>query len=170
LGERDTNLTPLLRVGLKRINLDERVLGDEELRHCPFARLVDDEIFRILLSEANGRRFTDGARIFLEADPGDSLFLVLKGEARLTIGSGAQMVDVAIVRKGELMGEREAAGESATRSYTATAAGEIELVEFPRAAVRILAHEYAAVAKHLEEIGHARKAAGAQLANFLSRW
>ncbi|HZA50175.1 MAG TPA: cyclic nucleotide-binding domain-containing protein [Myxococcaceae bacterium] len=161
---------PVIRVGLKRVNLDERVLGDAELRGCAFARLIGDHSLRVLLSEANGRRFADGARIFLQADPGDSLVLLLKGEARLTQGAGAQSVDVAVVRKGELMGEREVAGESATRSYTATALGEVELVEFPRSVVQSLAREHAGLARHLREIGEARKTAGAEMTDFLNRW
>src|SRR5215211_2581983 len=91
LGQRDPSgdLTPVIRVGLKRVNLVERVLDDDELRCSPFARLVGNEILQILLADANGRRFADGLRIFLEADPGDSLFLLLKGQARLTVGAGA---------------------------------------------------------------------------------
>jgi CRP-like cAMP-binding protein len=172
MGERDAtgDLTPVLRVGLKRVNLEDRVFGDAELRGCAFARLVGDEILRILLAEANGRRFPHGARICVEAEPGDSLFFLLKGEARLTVGTGAQAVDVAVVCKGELMGEREAAGESAYRSYSATANGDVELLEFPRAVVRILAREHAQVAQYLSELGQARKAAGAEMANFLNRW
>jgi CRP-like cAMP-binding protein len=173
LRQRDADAddpAPVIRVGLKRVNLDERVLGDAELRACMFTRLVGNDTLRMLLAEANGRRFADGARIFLQADPGDSLVLLLKGEARLTLGTGAQSVDVAVVRKGELMGEREVAGESATRSYTAIALGEVELVEFPRSVVQTLAREHAGLARHLREIGEARKSAGAEMADFLNRW
>jgi CRP-like cAMP-binding protein len=160
----------VIRVGLKRVHLDERVLGDAELRRCTFARLVGKDTLRALLSEANGRRFADGARIFLQADPGDSLVLLLKGEARLTLGSGPQSVEVAVVRKGELIGEREVAGESSTRSYTATALGEVELVEFPRSVVQMLTRDHARLARHLKELGEARKSAGAEMADFLNRW
>ena len=172
MGERDANgeWTPVIRVGLKRVNLEERVLGDEELRASPFARLVGDDILRILLAEANGRRFAGGARIFVEADRGDSLFFLLKGEARRTVGTGAAAIDVAIVGKGELMGEGEAVGGNAFRQYTATAAGDVELLEFPRAAIRILAREHPEVAHYLRKLGDARKAAGAEMANFLNRW
>jgi CRP-like cAMP-binding protein len=172
LGERDASadLTPVIRVGLKRVNLEERVLGDDELRGCTFARLVGADMLRILLAEANGRRFPDGARIFVEAEPGDSLFFLLKGEARLTTGTGARTVDVGVVRKGELMGETEAVGESSTRHCSATAAGDVELLEFPRAAIRILSREDPELANYLKELGRERQAAGAEMAAFLNRW
>lgn len=161
---------PVIKVGLKRINLEERVFLDRDLRTCPAVRTLGEDLARELLSLAAGKRFADQARIFQEGDPGDALVFVLKGEVRLYMGTGRDAVEVAVARKGELLGEREALGDSSQRTFTAQATGEVELVEFPRAVLGAFLGRCPQLGRHLRELAEARSAVGAELSDFLNRW
>lgn len=162
---------PVIKVGLKRLHLDERVFGDDELKSCSLVRVLGPTVMRKVLEHSTGRRFSDGARVFVEGDPGDALFFVLKGEARLsTGGSAGTPADFAVVGKGEVMGEREALGESALRTCSARAVGELEVVELPRALVVQCVGKFPGLAQLLRDTARARQAAGAELTDFLNRW
>ena len=168
-GEDGTS-APVIKVGLKRINLDERVFGDDELRGCALVKLLGEERTRALLAKSQGRRFADRARIFLEGDPSDALVFLLKGEARLWMKSGKDAADIATLRKGDLMGEREALGDSHHRTFSAEAVGDVELVEFPRAVLSGFLQKAPAFERHLRDLAKAREAAGAEMSDFLNRW
>lgn len=159
-----------IKVGLKRLNLEDRVFGDEDLRRSPFVSAVGEARMRELLAQAVGKRFADQARIFLEGDSGDALVFMLRGEARLLVGKGAAAAEVTVVRKGEVMGEREALGETAARAFSAQALGEVELLEFPKDVIAQLTNEQRSVAEHLRQLSKSRCAAGEELAEFLNRW
>ena len=64
--------TPVIKLGLKRVPLDERVLGDDELRGANFIRQLGEDSVRSLLSQATGKRFPDQGRIFVEGEPGSN--------------------------------------------------------------------------------------------------
>lgn len=160
----------MIKVGLKRVNLDERVLLDDYLRGAPFVRAVGEGPLPALLEQSQGRRFAHGARIFLEGDGGDSLLFVLKGEVRLSTAAGAVAGDIALVHKGEVMGEGQALGDSAARTFSAEAVGEVELVEIPRAVLSAFTGRCPNLAPYLRQVAQARAAAGDEMADFLKRW
>lgn len=158
------------KLGLKRANLDERVLGDEDLKECPLVRLLGPTEAKQVIASSIGKRFSGGARVFKEGDCGDALLLVMKGEARLWVGAGTTVVEVAVVRKGEFMGEGDTFGEGAKRTYSAEAVGELELVEIPGALLFARAAKLPELQKHLTEIATTRKAAGEAMVDFVNRW
>ncbi len=162
--------TPVLKLGLKRVQLDERVLGDEELRSAALVRLLPEESLRALLSQATGKRFPDRGRIFLEGESGAPLSLVLKGEVRMYVGAAETAVELGVARKGEVIGEGEALGLSETRGYTAQACGDVEVVELSRESVAALVRAVPSLGAHLKDLHTSRKSAGADLADFLNRW
>lgn len=159
-----------IKVGLKRINLEERVFGDDELRRSPFVCAVGEEPMRQMLAQACGKRFADQARIFQQGEPGASLVFLLRGEARLSVGCGATSAELTSVRRGEVMGEREALGEGSERRFSAHAVGEVEVVEFPRELVSRFARSHPQLGEHLRQLSRTRCTAGAELADFLNRW
>lgn len=161
---------PVVKVGLKRLNLDERVFSDDELRQCALVRALGDALMRELIAGGTGRRFPDSGRLFLEKDPGDSLFFILKGEARLWLNSGTDIVEVTIARKGEVLGEQEALGESRARALSAQALGDLEVIEFPSAAVAAMARRHPQFGAYLREVAEARKTASAEMTDFFNRW
>ncbi|MGA9521199.1 MAG: cyclic nucleotide-binding domain-containing protein [Myxococcaceae bacterium] len=164
------DMTPVLRLGLKRVQLDERVLGDDELRTAPFVRILGEDVVRNLMSQGTGKRFADQARVFIEGEPGSTLVLVLKGEVRMFVGTGEDALEICAARKGDVVGEGEVLGLSASRGQTAQARGDVEVVEFSRETVAALIRDVPALGAHLNELHMSRKAAGADLADFLNRW
>lgn len=160
----------VIKVGLKRINLEERVFSDEALRGCGLVRALGEDAVKALLALGTGRRFTDAARLFLQGEPGDSLFWVLKGEARLWVTAGGDTLDVTLAGKGEVVGEREALGEGDLRSMSAQAVGDLEVVEFARPAVSMAVREVPCFEQYLKTLAETRRAAGAELAEFINRW
>lgn len=165
----DDRPVPVVKVGLKRLNLDERIRSDPTLEAAAAVRALGSSLCDFL-AQAQGRRFPAAARVFLEGDAGDSLYLLLKGEVRLSTQSGKDVLDVAHVQKGEVLGEREALGQGTTRVTTATTLGEIELVEIPAAALQSLLLQAPAFREHLKEVAERRAAAALEMADFLNRW
>jgi CRP-like cAMP-binding protein len=166
----ESDSTPVLRLGLKRVNLEERVFGDEDLAQSDFVRLAGASPLRAVLAEAVGRRFADQARLFLEGDPGDALILILKGEVRLHAGTGPEQVELGVARKAEVIGEGQFLGRSTLRCYGAQASGEVEVVELSRSLLERHGGWNDALRAQLEKVHDARKAAGAEMADFLRRW
>ena len=152
---------PVIKVGLKRIHLDERVFGDEVLKTAPLVELLGPSVMRHVLAGSTGKRFCDGARVFVEGDAGDALFFVLKGEARLVTGAGPDAVEFATVTPGEVMGEREALGECSQRSCSALSVGDLEVVEIPRALLAQCLGKFPALTQLLRDTATARQTAAA---------
>ena len=162
--------TPVLRLGLRRLNFEERVFSDEALKEAPFIRLLGEASARALLAQVGGRRFSDGSRLFGENEPGDALVFLLKGEARLLAGTGADTVEVGVAQKGEVLGARESLGEAEVRGYSAVAVGEVEVFDVPRALLGTLAPQTSPLWTYLREVATARATARAELTDFLNRW
>lgn len=162
--------TPVLKVGLRRLNFEDRVFGDGTLRDAPFIRLLGERAARSLLTQINGRRFEGGSRLFGEGEPGSALLFLMKGEARLLAGAGADTVEVGLAHKGEVLGAREALGEAQVRGYSAQAVGEVEVFEVPPELLAQVAPLGSQVWTHLKEVAATRAAARAELTDFLNRW
>lgn len=96
--------------------------------------LTMEEAGRILASSV-ARRFRDGGAVFRQGEQGQSIYLVLKGEVRLTTGgSDGEIIDVA--RKGDLFGEGELCAAREARACTALASGDVDVVELPAALLK----------------------------------
>ena len=72
------------------------------------------------------RTFQDGDAIFGELEPSDCAFEVIKGEVELRSADKKGRVDVAVVKPGALLGERETL-EKSSRGAAAKAVGEVTL-------------------------------------------
>ncbi len=121
----------VIKLELKRVDLQELVKIDDMLGTAPLFKSIGPEATTGLLTGAATRRVQGGQPVFQEGSPGTSLFLVLRGEVGLGRGQGAAAVELCTVSKGEFFGEAEVLGPSAKRSYTATAIGQADLAEFP---------------------------------------
>src|SRR5688572_6411880 len=102
----------------------EVIQGDDQLRSCALVRALSDAGLRRLFEESAGKRFADQAPIYREGDANGGVFLVLRGEVRLTSKRGAEPVDFAGALRGELFGEDCTDGP--TRSYSAIARGDTD--------------------------------------------
>jgi CRP-like cAMP-binding protein len=162
--------TPLVRVELKRVDLSEYVRGDVRLRGCGILRELGEDAVTELLKTAMLRRFSPRTVLFDQADRGDSLFWVLKGEAWLAMRTAKELVDLGPVQRGEVFGEAEALGEADSRAWLVRASGELDVAEFPREAVQAVGAHSPSILNNLREVRARRQATQAEMLAFYNKW
>lgn len=160
--------TPVVRVGLRRLQAAELVASDEELRGCPFIRSIPDPARGRLLDRAVARRFPARATVFAQGDGAGPVLLVLRGEARLVCRSGSDAFEFAGAGKGQVFGEAELGGGQ--RAYSAVASGELDVLELAREDVAAVLGEAPALRDYVAELCRERKAALDGMSEFLGRW
>ncbi len=78
------------------------------------------------------RKYQPGEVIFMEGQPGTGMYLILSGEARITLNYQSENpIDLATLKEGDFFGEISLLDES-PRSATAVAVGPTELAGFFR--------------------------------------
>lgn len=152
------------------MSLEDRIFDDPELRRCLLVRLCPEDALRVALAQVTGRRHPDGGRVFVEGEGGDSLFLLLKGEARLITTVSGAGIHVGTAGKGDVVGEGEALRGAAGRACTVQAVGDLEVLEFSGAQVRRLAPVGTPLHDWLVSLASARDAARAEATDFFNRW
>lgn len=104
-----------------RVTAHERLLQETEL----FATLPQ-EVRREIASSAAGAVYGSGEAIVLQGDPGQSMFLVLSGEASVVLEPGHE--EIARIKRGGYFGEMSLlTGEP--RSATVLAVGDVAVME-----------------------------------------
>ncbi|MEI8257817.1 MAG: cyclic nucleotide-binding domain-containing protein, partial [Deltaproteobacteria bacterium] len=102
-------------------------LSYETLANMPFFRfLAPRELLRVQ-AMARPRTFPGGSSIVRQGDPGDSIFVVLSGHARVNKGQA----EIAVLGAGEFFGEMSLV-DSTPRSASVVADGECRLLEISR--------------------------------------
>lgn len=106
---------------------EPEMLANNEL----FEQLTDDD--RVQLARVVDRReLSAGATLFHAGEPGESLFVVSKGEVELFIKDTAgQKIVLTVAREGEIFGELALLDRGA-RTATALALADTELLELDR--------------------------------------
>ena len=165
----DDGSVPIVKVGLKRLHVTELIAEDDVLRECPLLVGVPEDARAAFLSGSVVKRFPDGARVFEEGQPGDSLLLIARGELRLVGRQGEEAVELAVASKGEVVGEAIASGQP-LHPFSALARGEVDVVELSRESVMALIARSAATGDYLAAVGRERRAAFQEMASFLGRW
>jgi len=112
-----------------------------------FARFHREEL-RTLLSLCACQKFTSGQTIVREGEAGESMYLILRGAARITLGSHDLEVELSILGEGDFFGE-VALVDDGPRSASVTATEDCELLEITRADVNVLAGVKPGAAIHL---------------------
>ncbi len=97
-----------------------------------FAGLSSDE-FHTIASLARYQNCQPGQIVFKEGDPGDGVYVILKGTVEIAVGQGQRRV-LTVMGDGEFFGEM-AVIDDEPRSATATSVGESELCFIPRASL-----------------------------------
>lgn len=78
----------------------------ESLRSLPLLARLNTEDVRALASRGRMRRFNSGAYVVREGEPGDSLFVILEGRARVVFSSdGGEEATLAHLGPGDCIGE-----------------------------------------------------------------
>ncbi|MGI5862737.1 MAG: cyclic nucleotide-binding domain-containing protein [Myxococcales bacterium] len=159
-----------IKLELKRVDLQEWVKLDEMLGMAPLFTAMGPASTSLLLSKATTRRYQPGELVFQEGTPGNSLFMVLRGEVALGRGNGDKAVEICTVRKADFFGEGEVLGPEVNRSYSATAVGQADLAEFAYADIYAMSKKHFQVYGLLRETRDARAKANDELNDFLDRW
>jgi CRP-like cAMP-binding protein len=168
----EPKLTPVTRIELKRIDLPGLVASDPMLRASPLCLSLGRDSLSKLLTSGSTWRFAPGAPVFSQGEPGDSLFLVLRGDIRLSahVDGGKSRIQLGVASKGDIAGESEVIGHAQSRSYTAIAQGDLDVAEFPRKILLDISKSNVGLMLHLAEVRERRKTAGDELSDFMNRW
>jgi CRP/FNR family cyclic AMP-dependent transcriptional regulator len=134
-----------------------------------FGHLTDDD--RAALSEiVDAVELSTGKTLFVAGEPGDSLFVVRKGEIELFIRDTAgQKIVLNVARGGDIFGEL-ALLETGARTATATALEDSELLELDRDDLSVLFRRNPdAALRLLAAMGHMTRKADELLRTRVSR-
>jgi CRP-like cAMP-binding protein len=128
------------------MSLNEEV---ELLRNIPLFAKLETSKLKLLAFASERVIFADGQELFRQGDPGDSAYVVLKGQADVVIASPAGEITVARLGKNDIIGEIAILCD-VPRTATLRAVGELitlaiskELFfrmvsEFPQMAIEIM--------------------------------
>jgi CRP-like cAMP-binding protein len=95
---------------------------------------LDPEGRKELLARSGRQKFPANHVLCREGEAGDVLYVLVKGEAHVTIDDLGTEKDVGRLSPGDFFGE-QAMLSGSKRQATVTALSELEVVSFPRAAV-----------------------------------
>jgi CRP-like cAMP-binding protein len=157
------------KVVLKRADIGEIVRGDEVLRAAPFVKAMG-ATSDALLKKGLARRYPDRAVLFQQGEEGNSLFMVLRGEVRLSGRKGSDVVELGVALRGEVFGESEVLSGARMRANSAVAQGDLEIAEFPREALLEHGEVVRGMAEFLRPIQEARLTALSEMTDFMNRW
>ena len=135
----------------------ERVAGDltgaafpEKLPPIPLFSELGAEAFGAVLQSLKLRRVRPGEVVIAEGEPGQSFFVIARGEVRVSkkLAQGGETV-LASLHEGAIFGEM-ALVSAAPRSATVTAVRDADLLEFDRDALAAASREVATLAAALD--------------------
>lgn len=108
----------------KEAKVDSR---EDALRHVDFLDALPQEALHQLAEQTARRLFAPGEPIIREGDHGDELFIVLRGQVRVHLGSGRQRREVSRLGPGQFFGEMSLM-TGAMRTASVSAATEVDLM------------------------------------------
>lgn len=131
----------------KHAGPDALAAARESVRRQPFLQLLDNAQVDQLLSHAQMLRFGRGEKVIQQGAAGESMFILLHGEADVLIDAGGQNTRVATLRDGDYCGEMSLlTGEP--RSATVVARTDCEMWEIAKPVIaEFLQHNEALVQK-----------------------
>jgi small-conductance mechanosensitive channel/CRP-like cAMP-binding protein len=122
------------------------ILRSEPLFQC----LEDDQLSR-LLESAQFSRFGRGERIIEEGSTDDSMFVLLRGVAQVSVAKDSTRIRVGVLRAGDCFGEMSLlTGES--RTATVRADGDCEVLEIDKTAMAQIFRESPECLNQLSEL------------------
>lgn len=128
------------------------VSGSELAKVSKLFEALDDAGRKRLLGLAKRTRHPDGFVVCTEGDEGDEFYVLAAGKVRVTADDLGTKKELATLEKGAFFGEM-AVLDGEKRTATVVAVGEIELVRFPRAAVKQVLDENPHAREVLNRVG-----------------
>lgn len=105
-------------------------------------RGLDQGQLQSILRISGVKQFAQGAVIFKERDPGEELYVIVKGKVRITrdypLGGDETL---SVLEDGQAFGDMAVIGDDVVRSATARAAAQCELLILKRQPFRQLLHD-----------------------------
>lgn len=151
------------------MSLDQEV---EILRQIPLFANIDTAKLKLMCFASQRLTFKSGEALCRQGEPGDAAYVIVEGEAEVTIDTAGGPVKVAVLRRNDIVGEIAILCD-VPRTATVTAGSELVtlkvtkdlffrlITDFPEMGVevmRVLAHRLEQTTAQLLE---ARAAAGA---------
>ncbi len=168
-GKPNAASVAVLKLELKPVDACELVRHDELLSRAELVRALGADAFDVL-ALGFARRVPADTELFREAQAGDSLYLVLKGEVELVRGDGSGAIEVGSVTKGGFFGEGELLDGSGKRHLTAHTRDPVEVLELPRAAFTAPLKKHPELEALLARVRDERARTQDELSDFLDRW
>ncbi len=84
------------------MSLNEEV---EILQNIPLFSKIEPSKLKLLAFASDRLTFAPGQELFHQGDPGDAAYIIMDGEADVTVDTPAGEISVAKVRKNDLIGE-----------------------------------------------------------------
>jgi CRP-like cAMP-binding protein len=158
--------TPVVKIGLKHVELRDFVLQDELLfKSDLFRMLTQGEIGR-LLCQGQVRSVRVGQRLLSDGKRSKGLLFILKGSVQLWTGDG--QVSLQLLGKGDFFGT--AAVVETDLRPGATAAEDTQLALLPSPGLRALMAAHPDLEKLIRQKTRERERRAEELAGFLNRW
>lgn len=161
-------MPPVVKVALQRVDLAAMLREDPELAVAPAVRALLARPDALKLAVL--RRFQPAAVLWQQGDEGDSLWLVLKGSARVLARRDHDSAELGVANKGDVLGEAEVLAGSARRGASVLATGLLEALELPRAALLVNGAMPPLLANELERVHAGRAQRLDDMSDFLNRW
>ena len=115
-----------------------------------FANLTPEE-FAQVVEGTTPRNYPPGSFIVREGDPGDSIYIIVKGQAKVVTNTGGQEITLGILNENDFFGE-VAFLTGRPRTADVVAVFETDLLELPGEAVRELLVQYPHIRSVLESL------------------
>lgn len=162
-GSEDSN--KVAKMELKRAEVSDVLSRDAAFANAPIVKLLGVAS----LGKGRLRRIADKAVLFQQGDAGDSLFIVVAGEARLFARKDRDSVELGHAHKGEVIGEGSVL-EGGVRKTSAVAQGQLDVIEVPRDALLNAGVLLPALKSMLSEVFSRRTRALDEMNDFMNRW
>jgi len=111
-------------------------MNSEELKQIAVLRVMDEDALARLAAALEEMEFADGHAIFVEGDPGDSMYFIVKGRVRIekrAQGASALNKTLTVLDSGDYFGEM-ALLDQKPRSASAVASGSAKVLRLSKTA------------------------------------
>ncbi len=129
-------------------------LNDAFKRH-PMFKVLSDEDIDIMIKKARHSVLKDGESVINEDEPGDSMFIIKKGQARVTSTMFDKTYELAILGGGNFFGEVGFL-TGMPRTATITSKGGLSVMEINKSLMQELIERNPKVLQKLVELSHSR--------------
>jgi small-conductance mechanosensitive channel/CRP-like cAMP-binding protein len=135
---------------------EEREKARAILRDDPLFQCLEEEQLDSLLERSQLNRFGRGERVIEEGAAGDSMFILLRGNAHVSVAKNGAPIRVGVLRAGDCFGEMSLlTGEP--RTATVRAEGDCEVLEISKPVMSELLHHAPECLDQLSELLARRK-------------